>query len=195
MHLNITEHALMRYAQRFEDEHISNDSIFREWKKRNIDKAEKYEKSLRILFQVSEFLTEGIYDKNRKLASFYISEDDQVCFVCDKKQQNIITVYFIDFGIDEAGNKKILSLILDHIENTKVEKEEFEKIRSEELTELQRRKKTLEQEKEEYREKIKEIESEQQLINKQIELSSNKSKTLTARLQNSYRKIIKSIEF
>lgn len=193
--MNITEHALMRYAQRFKNESISSDIVFKEWKKRNTDKVEEYEKSLRILFQGAEFLTEGIYDKNRKISSFYISEEDGICFVIDPKQQKIVTVYEINFGIGAHGNKVVLSEILKYIRDIKAEQDAFDKRRLEEQTALIREKKTLEIQKDEYREKMKEIETEQQKINKEIELSNTKSRSLTATLQNSYRKIIKSIEF
>ena len=195
INLNVTDHALMRYAQRFEGEQISSDSVFREWKKSNIDKVEKYEKALRILFQSAKFLTEGKYDKNGRISSFYIVEEERVCFVYDKKQQNIVTVYFIDFGMTEEENSQMLAIFLNFISNTKVEKEEFELKWSEELTQLKRKSSALEIEKNEYREKIKKLESEQQLINKQIEFSGNKSKTYDAKLQNVYKKIINSIEF
>ena len=195
MYLNITDHALMRYAQRFEGEQISSDSVFREWKKSNIDKVEKYEKALRILFQSAKFLTEGKYDKNGRISSFYIVEEERVCFVYDKKQQNIVTVYFIDFGMTEEENSQMLAIFLNFISNTKAEKEEFELKWSEELTQLKRKSSALEIEKNEYREKIKKLESEQQLINKQIEFSGNKRKVYEANLQNAYKKIINSIEF
>ena len=193
--MNITEHALMRYAQRFEDEHISSDNVFKDWKRNNPEKVEKYTKEIEILFKAAEFLTEGIYDKNRKAASFYILEDESLCFILDKEHKNLITIYEIDFGIDKEGNKKILSQILNYIENLKTEKDDFDKFRSEELLDLGRKKKTLGFEESNLRTKLKEIETELQSLNKQIELSNARSKTYTATLENSYRKIIKSIEF
>ena len=95
----------------------------------------------------------------------------------------------------EEENSQMLAIFLNFISNTKVEKEEFELKWSEELTQLKRKSSALEIEKNEYREKIKKLESEQQLINKQIEFSGNKRKVYEANLQNAYKKIINSIEF
>ena len=50
-------------------------------------------------------------------------------------------------------------------------------------------------EKDELREKLGLLESDQGLINKQIENTRNKGKVLDMHIKNTYRKIIKSIEF
>ena len=64
-----------------------------------------------------------------------------------------------------------------------------------ELKELERKRKTIEMEKDELREKLGLLESDQGLINKQIENTRNKGKVLDMHIKNTYRKIIKSIEF
>ena len=193
--MNITEHALMRYAQRFENENILNENAFKLWKQENEEKKEKYEKRINVLFQGAEFLTEGIYDNNKKEASFYISEEENILFVLDKGKSNLVTVYSIDFGVSFNGNKAILKEFISFIKDMEAEKEAFENKWSEEHKSLIRKKKDLEYEKEEYKVKTKKIELEQQSINKQIELSNEKNKSYKASLQNAYRKVIKSIEF
>ena len=64
-----------------------------------------------------------------------------------------------------------------------------------ELKELERKRKTIEMEKDELREKLGLLELDQGLINKQIENTRNKGKVLDMHIKNTYRKIIKSIEF
>ena len=46
MYLNITDHALMRFAQRFENENILNENAFKLWKQENEEKKEKYKKRI-----------------------------------------------------------------------------------------------------------------------------------------------------
>lgn len=67
----------------------------------------------------------------------------------------------------------------------------FERKKDEELKELERKRKTIEMEKDELRGKL----SDQGLINKRIENTRNKGKVLDMHIKNTYRKIIKSIEF
>ena len=57
------------------------------------------------------------------------------------------------------------------------------------------KKETLEMEKAELREKLNLVESEQGLLNKQIETTRNRGQVLDTHIKNMYRKIIKSIEF
>ena len=69
--MNITDHALMRWAQRIEEDHISSQVAFKDWKALNPEKVIQYEKDLREAFKKAEYLTEGIYDdKKRQLAVF-----------------------------------------------------------------------------------------------------------------------------
>lgn len=59
--MNITDHALMRWAQRQEKEKIINQNTFKIWKSENQEKVTEYTKTLREYFLKSEYLTEGVY--------------------------------------------------------------------------------------------------------------------------------------
>ena len=75
--MNITDHALMRWAQRIEEDHISSQVAFKDWKALNPEKVVQYEKDLREAFKRAEYLTEGIYDdKKRQLAVFHIDKEE-----------------------------------------------------------------------------------------------------------------------
>lgn len=111
------------------------------------------------------------------------------------KEGNLITLYDIDFGASKERNKKILKEFLDEILEQEKEYKEFESKKAEELKELGRRKETLEMQKTELREKLNLVESEQGLLNKQIETTKNRGQVLDTHVKNMYRKIIKSIEF
>ena len=192
--MNITDHALMRWAQRIEEDHISSQVVFKDWKALNSDKVIQYEKDLREAFKRAEYLTEGVYDNKKQLSKFYIDKEGLLLYVVGK-DGNMVTLYDIDFGMSRIRNKNILVEILGEIVEKEKEQQEFEMKKDEELKELGRRKETLEMEKEELREKLGLLESDQGLINKQIENTRNKSKVLDMHIKNTYRKIIKSIEF
>ena len=192
--MNITDHALMRWAQRIEEDHISSQVAFKDWKALNPDKVIQYEKDLREAFKRAEYLTEGIYDNKKQLSKFYIDKEGLLLYVVGK-DGNMVTLYDIDFGMSRIRNKNILVEILGEILEKEKEQQEFEIKKDEELKELERRRKTIEMEKDKLREKLGLLESDQGLINKQIENTRNKGKVLDMHIKNTYRKIIKSIEF
>ena len=192
--MNITDHALMRWAQRIEEDHISSQVVFKDWKALNSDKVIQYEKDLREAFKRAEYLTEGVYDNKKQLSKFYIDKEGLLLYVVGK-DGNMVTLYDIDFGMSRVRNKNILVEILGEILEKEKEQQEFEQKKDEELKELERKRKTIEMEKDELREKLGLLESDQGLINKQIENTRNKSKVLDMHIKNTYRKIIKSIEF
>ena len=193
--MNITDHALMRWAQRIEEDHISSQVAFKDWKALNPGKAIQYERDLREAFKRAEYLTEGIYDdKKRQLAVFHIDKEELLLYIVSK-EGNLITLYDVDFGASKIRNRKILNEFLDEISEQEKEYQEFESKKSKELKELGRKKETLEMEKTELREKLNLVESEQGLLNKQIETTRNRGQVLDRHIKNMYRKIIKSIEF
>lgn len=193
--MNITDHALMRWAQRIEEDHISSQVAFKDWKALNPEKVVQYEKDLREAFKKAEYLTEGIYDdKKRQLAVFHIDKEELLLYIVSK-EGNLITLYDVDFGASKNRNRKILNEFLDEISEQEKKRIEFESKRAEELKELGRKKETLEMEKTELREKLNLLESEQGLLNKQIETTRNRGQVLDTHIKNMYRKIIKSIEF
>ena len=192
--MNITDHALMRWAQRIEEDHISSQVVFKDWKVLNPDKVIQYEKDLREAFKRAEYLTEGVYDNKKQLSKFYIDKEGLLLYVVGK-DGNMVTLYDINFGMSRVRNKNILVEILGEISEKEKEQQEFEQKKDEELKELERKRKTIEMEKDELREKLGLLESDQGLINKQIENTRNQGKVLDMHIKNTYRKIIKSIEF
>ena len=192
--MNITDHALMRWAQRIEEDHISSQVAFKDWKALNPEKVIQYEKDLREAFKRAEYLTEGVYDNKKQLSKFYIDKESLLLYVVGK-DGNMVTLYDVDFGMSKMRNKNILVEILGEILEKEKEQQEFEDKKDEELKELERKRKTIEMEKDELREKLGLLESDQGLINKQIENTRNKGKVLDMHIKNTYRKIIKSIEF
>ena len=70
--INISKHALMRYASRIYKYQIINDRTFDIWKKQNEDKVEGLETSLKAEFQGTEYICTAAYDTHKK-AEFYIN--------------------------------------------------------------------------------------------------------------------------
>lgn len=130
--MNITDHALMRWAQRIEEDHISSQVVFKDWKALNPDKVVQYEKDLREAFKRAEYLTEGVYDNKKHLSKFYIDKEGLLIYVI-AKDGNMVTLYDIDFGMSRIRNKNILVEILGEILEKEKEQQEFERKKDEEL--------------------------------------------------------------
>ena len=136
--MNITDHALMRWAQRIEEDHISSQVVFKDWKALNPEKVIQYEKDLREAFKRAEYLTEGVYDNKKQLSKFYIDKEGLLLYVVGK-DGNMVTLYDINFGMSRVRNKNILVEILGEISEKEKEQQKFEGKKDEELKELERR--------------------------------------------------------
>lgn len=78
--INITKHALMRYASRVYKYQIINDRTFDIWKKQNEDKIERLETDLKIELGRLEYICTASYDTHKK-AEFYINKDKMMTYV------------------------------------------------------------------------------------------------------------------
>lgn len=121
--INITKHALMRYASRVYKYQIINDRTWDIWKKANEDKIETLEISLKTEFKESEYICTAAYDNNKK-AEFYINKKLMMTYVVNEK--NMLTCYQINFELDETGNRALLNVLLDNLKRAKLAEDNFE---------------------------------------------------------------------
>lgn len=102
--VNVTRHAIMRYAARVYSGQIITERTFDTWKSNNEDKVEEIEKLIKEEFLNSDYITTASYDKHRK-AEFYVNEEKMMTYIV--ADNNVVTCYKIDFELDERGNKEI----------------------------------------------------------------------------------------
>lgn len=121
--INITRHALMRYASRVYKYQIINDRTFDIWKKQNEDKVEGLETSLKAEFQGIEYICTAAYDTHKK-AEFYINRDKIMTYVV--VGDNLVTCYAIDYGLDDEGNRSMLKVLLKNLKRAEIEENNFE---------------------------------------------------------------------
>lgn len=103
-HINITEHAIMRYAARVYNERLIEKRFFNVWSIKNEKKIEEIEELIKMEFAEAEYITIGTYEKYKK-AEFYINEEKMMTYVV--VENDMVTCYKIDFGLDEVENKEI----------------------------------------------------------------------------------------
>ena len=121
--INITRHALMRYASRVYKYQIINDRTFDIWKKQNEDKVEGLEMDLKTEFQGTEYICTAAYDTHKK-AEFYINKDKMMTYVV--VGENMVTCYPINYELDAEGNKAILNILLENLKKAKIAEDNFE---------------------------------------------------------------------
>jgi len=78
--INITKHALMRYASRVHKANIISDRTWDIWKKANEEKIETLEVSLKEEFKEARYINTAAYEGNKK-AEFYINEQLLMTYV------------------------------------------------------------------------------------------------------------------
>lgn len=121
--INITKHALMRYASRVHNANIVSDRTWDIWKKANEDKIEGLEIDLKMEFQGTEYICTAAYDTHKK-AEFYINKDKMMTYVV--VGENMVTCYPINYELDAEGNKAILNILLENLKRAKIAEDNFE---------------------------------------------------------------------
>ena len=121
--INISKHALMRFASKVHKNQITNEKTFEEWKKSNEDKLEDLEKDLRNEYQQSKYISTSSYDNLEKV-DFFINKETMMTFLVNKNE--MITCYPIDFELDHDGNVSILNVLLENLERAKEAEANFE---------------------------------------------------------------------
>ena len=121
--INITRHALMRYASRVCKYQIINDRTFDIWKKQNEDKIEGLETDLKTEFQGSEYICTAAYDTHKK-AEFFINKNKMMTYVV--VGDNMVTCYPINYDLNDEGNRAILEVLLNNLKRARIDEDNFE---------------------------------------------------------------------
>lgn len=121
--VNVTRHAIMRYAARVYSGQIITERTFDIWRSNNEEKVIEIEKLIKEEFARSEYITTASYDKHRK-AEFYVNEEKMMTYIV--ADNNIVTCYKIDFELDEKGNKEIYMGFKNALKRALEEEENWE---------------------------------------------------------------------
>ncbi|WP_261787437.1 hypothetical protein [Fusobacterium necrophorum] len=78
--INVTRHALMRYAARVYKAAGITDRTFDSWRKRHEQEAQELEKCLKLEFKQAEYVTTAQFEGHKK-AEFYIRKDIMMTYV------------------------------------------------------------------------------------------------------------------
>lgn len=186
--INITKHAIVRYFNRVRNIMVT-DINYDGWKNSHHNEVEEVKTELQGLLMTAEFITSGTYGIHRK-ASYYIHKETMLTFVI--AENNLVTLYKIDYGLDLIGNKEMLEVLNNNYKRLLDEEEELQKKNKKELQSLECQEKMLGY-------AIQETEAElQSLRAKKKEMESKKAKlraaeqSISAKINTAREKIILS---
>lgn len=108
--INCTKHSVEQYAKRIKE--IDKDSL-----RSNVTmNREQYEKDLNKMYDNSKIIFTGKFD-NHKMANYRLA--DNIILITDKTDQNLITLYRVDFDFDRDTNKIVLDSLLIKLDKAK----------------------------------------------------------------------------
>ncbi len=193
MLMKVSDHAIIRYAQRFHHIENINEEFIKIWINQNPDLYSRYKKEILEMWNNEErkFLTEGIFEKSKKNKNqYYVSHDHSLIFITDIDCTIIITIYNVDFQLHKENNAAMLKVLLDDVDLLIKERNEFLKQKSELYSAIDEKKAMIKSEKNMLENRLATLLVEEKQLNLESEKLANKEKDFESRVEFLYRKII-----
>lgn len=193
MLMKVSDHAIIRYAQRFHHIENINEEFIKIWINQNPDLYSRYKKEILEMWNNEErkFLTEGIFEKSKKNKNqYYVSHDHSSIFITDIDCTIIITIYNVDFQLHKENNAAMLKVLLDDVDLLIKERNEFLKQKSELYSAIDEKKAMIKSEKNMLENRLATLLVEEKQLNLESEKLANKEKDFESRVEFLYRKII-----
>lgn len=187
--INVTRHALMRYAARVYKAAGITDRTFDSWRKRHEEEAQELEKCLKLEFQQAEYVTTAQFEGHKK-AEFYIRKDIMMTYVA--AGENLVTCYYIDFGLDDTGNREMLEVLFKNLRRAIEEEENFERKNEERVAETKNSLSKVKADLAEYGAIINKLIEKQNIFENQLKLIELEKKELSETINNAREKIVRS---
>lgn len=187
--INVTRHALMRYAARVYKAAGITDRTFDSWRKRHEEEAQELEKCLKLEFQQAEYVTTAQFESHKK-TEFYIRKDVMMTYVVSG--ENLVTCYYIDFGLDDVGNREMLEVLFKNLRRAIEEEENFERKNEERVAETKNSLSKVKADLAEYGAIINKLIEKQNIFENQLKLIELEKKELSETINNAREKIVRS---
>lgn len=187
--INITKHALMRYASRVHKANIVSDRTWDIWKKANEEKIEVLEISMKEEFKGARYISTAAYEGNKK-AEFYINEQILMTYVV--VGDNLVTCYPIDYGLDAEGNRAMLKVLLENLKRAEIEENNFEDKYFERKTEINNIVSIANAEISELNKKIEKIKGNKALLEQELTNINLEYETIKTVINSAKEKIVRS---
>lgn len=189
--LNITKHAIVRYFNRIEKTYAVTDNNYENFRKEHEIEVKDAEKKIKELYIHKDtiYITKGSYNSHKK-AIYYLNKQERIIFVIT--DNTVITIYKVDFGLDEIGNTQILDVLLENLNRAYSEEEKFVLKQEEELKKLRFDEELINRELEEARSFEKKILAMKQEVEAKRKVIQNVQEELKNKIEKIKTRIIKS---
>lgn len=130
MSLQVTDHALERYATRIKGDDLSDFRLFSQ------DKKDRYKEELNAMFEHSKTILVSTFNADKDIRRFNLADD--MILMLEEHNDTLITMYRIDFGFDNETNRILKNRLLAQLENEEAsldEKTEKMKLEAEDTKE------------------------------------------------------------
>ena len=191
--MHVTDHAVIRYAQRFHKIENINEEFIRIWINQNSDLYEKYKKTIVDSFikESTFLLVEGVFEKSKKNRNkYFVSYEDAIIFVTDISAKTIITLYHVDYKIKQEDSVKILKLFVDNIDHTLKEQQVFLQNKTEAFKNIDKQRDLLSAEKLSLEARLRTIEIEEKELQLKSDNIRNTEREYETKVDYLYRKIL-----
>ncbi|MHD0318602.1 hypothetical protein [Fusobacterium sp. THCT1E2] len=187
--INVTRHAIMRYAARVYSGQIITERTFDIWRNNNEEKVIEIEKLIKEEYGVSDYITTASYDKHRK-AEFYVNEEKMMTYIV--ADNNIVTCYKIDFELDERGNLEIYLGFKNALKRALEEEENWEVTSGAKIALSKNEIKLKNSEIEELETKLNRLRAEKKMLEAEQEHLLATSRELKAKIYSIREKLVRS---
>lgn len=170
---SITKHARVRYLNRILGINNITDINYDTWKKNNEDLINEIDSKINELFTNSDLMIEANY-KTFPFSKFYINWENMMLLIVSR-ENNLVTLYKLNYGLSEEKNKTILKLYFDELQEKINLKYNIEKNRGKEKEEIDQEIKDINQ-------NINVLKSRVEVLEKNKELLKNKKELIDSEL-------------
>ena len=191
--MHVTDHAVIRYAQRFYKIENINEEFIRIWINQNPDLYEKYKRTIEESFvkESTFLLVEGVFEKSKKNRNkYFVSYEDAIIFVTDISAKTIITLYHVDYKIKQEDSVKILKLFVDNIDHVLKEQQMFLLNKTEAFKNIDKQRDLLSAEKLSIESRLRTIEIEEKELQLKSDNIRNTEREFETKVDYLYRKIL-----
>lgn len=191
--LSISRHAIVRYFNRIDKSYAVTDNSFDLWQKAHKSEADEAEKRIRELYEddLTIWISSGNYNNHRK-ADYYLNKKERIVFVV--AENKLITLYVVDYGLDDLGNAQMLSVLLNNLERAYNQQDTYIEHKAPELKKIKFDDDLLNRELEEIRAKEKLILAQKEELKSKKKRIESKQAELTSRIESIREKIVKSVK-
>jgi len=191
----ITDHSLFRYGQRVKNALIINFQGYKALAKSNPSEVEKWKEEIVALLEKSDFILQGVFDKDNNTSNFHLHKKEKIVFVFNSNDSKLITLFKVDYGFGDTVNTVTMNALLKESDKLKNAKAKYLKKNSSTLEDKAYSINSLNDDIQALKLQVTTLENQKEILSKEMELYSNTTKAMTENILKTNRAICHSIGY